>query len=93
MSTQLKMTQTEWDKLTPHQQAQQRDNSNIHPQLLKFLHRKVQVEPKRSSGLSTFKVGRSTGWEPVLLAVKGNKDGSSDLINRDEVFTSITVVK
>lgn len=83
------MTQDLWNLLSPAQKATRTDWSDINPQLRPYIGSKVRVTPPRPHGLSTFRVGKSTGWKPVLLAMKANENGSSDLINKDEVFTSV----
>jgi hypothetical protein len=85
------MTQEEWDKLSKSQREAQRDNSDLNPALIKYIGKKVRVEPKREFGISTFRVGITTGWRPVLLAVRGNSRESSDIISVTETFTKITV--
>lgn len=84
------MTQAKWDALTASQREKMRDNSELHPLLSTYIGQKVKVLPKREFGASTFRVGITTGWRPVLLAMRGNAHGSSDTINATEVFTSIS---
>ena len=88
----MTMTQAEWDTYTPGQRRAYHDTSDLHPTLLPHIGHKVRVTPKRLFGLSTFRVGITTGWKPVLLAMRGNARGSSDIIGATETFTSITRV-
>jgi len=86
------MTQAKWDALSPAQREKMVDRSELHPLLSTYIGRKVRVQPKRKFGASTFRVGKSTGWRPVLLAVRANASASSDVIGADEVFTLIQPV-
>jgi hypothetical protein len=83
------MTQAKWDALTPAQRKAMRDTSDLHPLLSTYVGQRIKVTPKRPHGASTFRVGITTGWRPVLLAMRGNANGSSDTIRADEVFTCI----
>ena len=83
------MTQAKWDALTPAQRNKAKDRSDLHPLLSTYIGRKVRVHPKREYGVSTFRVGVTTGWRPVLLAMRSNARGSSDIIDAGEVFTRI----
>jgi hypothetical protein len=87
------MTQAKWDSLTKAERERLVDKSDLHPLLSTYIGQKVRVRPARPYGASTFTVGKSSGWRPVLLAMRGNARGSSDLIRADEVFTSIDVVR
>jgi hypothetical protein len=87
------MTQAKWDALTPSQRDTMRDTSQLHPKLRNLTGQKVKVTPKRPYGASTFRVGVSTGWRPCMLAVRANAYGSSDVINPDENFETVTVVR
>ena len=82
-----------WQKLSRAEREKLRDMSDVNAQLRPYIGRKVKVEPKREFRLSTFRVGITTGWKPILLAVRGNASGSSDTIGADEQFTRITVVQ
>lgn len=84
------MTQDKWDAMPKAQRDKMRDTSDLHPLLSTYIRQKVKVLPKREYGASTFTVGITTGWRPVLLAMRGNARGSSDIIRADEVFTSIS---
>ena len=86
------MTWEKWTKLSRREQYGLRDTSDLHPQFVGLEGKKVKVSPKREYGLSTFRVGITTGWKPAHLAVRGNAMGSSDIIRKDEVFTSIRIV-
>lgn len=83
------MTQDKWDAMSPAQRKAARDMSEVHPLLHTYLGQRIKVSPKREHGASTFTVGITTGWRPVLLAMRGGAHGSSDLIRADEVFTRI----
>ena len=87
------MTQARWDSLSRAERHRLMDRSHLHPLLSTYIGQKVRVFPKREDGASTFRVGITTGWRPVLLAVRGNSRGSSDVIRADEVFTRIDVVR
>ena len=84
------MTQAKWDAMTPAQRDKMRDTSELHPLLSTYIGQRIKVMPKREYGPSTFRVGISTGWRPVLLAMRGNARGSGDIIRADEVFTCIS---
>lgn len=84
------MTQAKWDAMTPAQRKAARDMSEVHPLLHTYIGQRIKVSPKRERGASTFTVGITSGWRPVLLAVRGNASGSSDTIRADEVFTCIS---
>ena len=87
------MTQAQWDSMTPRQRDAMVDRSDLHPLLSTYVGQKVRVLPKREFGASTFRVGKTGGWRPCLLAMRGNALGSSDTIRADEVFTCISVVR
>ena len=87
------MTQQHWDSLSPAQRETMVDLSDMNDQLFPYLGQKVRVTPKREFGASTFRVGKTTGWRPTLLAVRGSARGSSDVIHAAEIFTSIERVK
>ena len=84
------VTQAKWDAMTKTQRDKMRDMSEVHPLLSTYIGQKVKVSPKRQFGASTFRVGITTGWRPVLLAVRSNAHDSSDIIRADEVFTCIS---
>jgi hypothetical protein len=86
------MTQAKWDSLTPAQRQQLRDNRNLCPQLIGLEGRKVRVTPKRAYGPSTFRVGCSTGWRPIHLAMRAGAHGSSDVLTARDHFESVTVL-
>jgi hypothetical protein len=86
------MTQEKWDAMSQSQREAARDESNLHPMLKPYIGKRVRVEPKREFRMSTFRVGVTTGWKPVLLAMRGNARGSSDIISVDETFTKVTVL-
>lgn len=86
------MDQVTWSSMSVAQKDKARDMSDINPQLASYVGKKVRVTPKRKWGYSTFVVGRTTGWKPVLLACRSNASGSSDTISVDERFTSIKVL-
>lgn len=86
------MTQERWERMTPAERNDIRDTSELNPQMIGKEGRKVRVTPKREYGASTFRVGRSTGWRPIHLAMRGNVSGSSDIIGKDERFGSVTVI-
>lgn len=86
------MTQEKWDAMSTAQRDAARDSSDLHPMLKAHIGKRVRVEPKRQFGISTFRVGVTTGWKPVLLAMRGNARGSSDIISAGETFTKITVL-
>ena len=87
------MTQQHWDSLSLRERGAIIDLSDLNTSLLPYLGQKVRVTPKREFGASTFRVGKTTGWRPAMLAIRGNARGSSDLIGSDEGFTSIERVK
>lgn len=87
------MTQEKWDKLTPAMRLKMRDMSEVHPLLHTYLGQKVKVTPKREFGPSTFRVGITTGWRPVLLAMRSGANGSSDIVSAGEIFSSIGLAK
>ena len=88
------MTQDKWDRLTERRRAELRDCSELHPELVGLEGKVVHVTPDRGEGcLSTFRVGRSTGWRPVHLAMPKGAIGSSDVISAAERFTTIRVVR
>jgi len=84
------MTQAKWEKLTRAQQHALRDTSELHPALVPYVGQKVRVSPKREHGLSTFRVGVSTGWRPCMMAMRAGSYGSSDVISPSEVFEHVT---
>jgi len=86
------MTQAKWDAMTPREREAARDNSHLHPKLTGLEGRKVQVTPKRQFGASTFTLGKTTGWRPAHLAMRGSARGSSDVIQRTEEFLTVTVL-
>lgn len=86
------MTQARWDSMTNAERDALRDTSELNPQLIGLEGRKVRVTPKQMFRQSTFRVGCSTGWRPVHLAMRGNARGSSDIIGKNERFASVTVV-
>lgn len=86
------MTQAKWDSLSPAERLKQRDASKLNKQLSPYLGKRVRVEPKREYGRNTFRVGITTGWQPVMLAVRAGSSGSSDIIGADETFTRIQIL-
>jgi len=86
------MTQAKWDAMTPREREAARDVSHLHPKLRGLEGRKVRVTPKRASGASTFTVGKTTGWRPAHLAMRGSARGSSDVIRHTEEFLTVTVL-
>jgi len=86
------MTQMKWDSLSRAEKLAIRDNSALHPKLIGLEGCKVRVAPKREYGLSTFRVGITTGWRPVHIAMRSNEHGSSDLIGKDEAITRVDVL-
>jgi hypothetical protein len=80
------MTWDQWSKMTRAEREAAMDRSALHPALIGLEGRKVRVS-HREYGLKTFRVGRSTGWRPVHLAMRGNARGSSDVIDATEIFT------
>lgn len=87
------MTQQHWDSLSPTQRETMIDLSDLNTSLLTYMGQKVRVTPKRQFGASTFRVGKTTGWRPAMLAIRGSARGSSDVIHAAEIFTSIERVK
>lgn len=85
------MTQAKWDSLTPAERERLRDTSKLHPALVGLEGKRVRVTPKRRYGRSTFRVGITTGWRPVHLAMRAGSLGSSDTIRHDEDFF-VTVI-
>lgn len=88
------MTQAEWDTLSPREREAARDMSACNAQLLPYVGKRVRVAPKREYGLTTFRVGISSGWQPILLAMRNDprQRGSSDIIGAEERFDSVTEV-
>lgn len=86
------MTQARWDSMTNAERDALRDTSELNPQLIGLEGRKVRVTPKQMLRQSTFRVGHSTGWRPVHLAMRGNARGSSDIIGKNERFDSVTII-
>lgn len=86
------MTSEKWANLPGATRESIRDNSQLHPKLIGLEHRRVRVTPRRAYGLSTFRVGKTTGWRPSHLAVRSNAMGSSDTIDHDEVFDQVEEV-
>lgn len=93
MDANQQMTWEKWLKLSRQEKDNLRDTSDLHPQLVGLEGKKVRVTPKRKYGASTFRISLTTGWKPSHLAVRGNALSSSDLIHKDEVFTSIRVLE
>ena len=85
----------DWQAATPAEKAKYRDPSDLHPQLVGLEGKRVRVEPKREYGLTTFRVGKSTGWKPIHLAMRNDprQRGSSDIVRAEEVFTRVTVLR
>lgn len=88
----MTMTQAIWDTLSREERAKQVDTSELHPKLIGLEGRKVWVTPQRKFGRSIFRVGKTTGWRPVHLAMRGNARGSSDVIRKDEHFATVTIL-
>lgn len=86
------MTQAKWDAMTRAERDAARDTSRLHPKLTGLEGRKVRVHPRRPFGRSTFRVGVTTGWRPVHLAMRAGSRGSSDLIGCAERFDSVVVL-
>lgn len=84
------MTQAKWDRLSPAQRAEMRDNRNLHPALIGQEGKKIRCQ--RNGNTRTFRVGISTGWRPIHLAMRGNARGSSDVIGSDETITGIKMI-
>lgn len=89
------MTSAKWDTLSRQERDAIRDMSACNVQLLPYVGKRVRVEPKRQYGLTTFRVGMTTGWRPTLLAMRNDprQRGSSDLIYVAEKFTRIIEVR
>lgn len=88
------MTQAIWDRLTMAEKEAQRDTSALHPMLAPYLGKRVKVTPKRGEGKrSTFRVGMTTGWRPVIIAIKEGAYGSSDIVTADEQIDTVIEVK
>ena len=87
------MTQERWDALSPAERNKMRDNSHLHPALIGFEGKRVRVHPKRECGRSTFRVGISSGWCPIHLAMRSGSYGSSDTIRADETITHVELVR
>ncbi len=87
------MTRARWDAMTQAERDTAVDRSDLNLQLLPYLGQKVRVTPPRKFGRSTFRVGRTTGWRPVLLAVRAGARGSSNTIGVDEKFDTIALVR
>lgn len=81
-----------WVKMNERERDAVRDTSALHPTLIPYEGKRVRVTPKRKFGANTFRVGRTTGWQPVHLAMRGNAHGSSDTINRDERIDRVTLL-
>jgi hypothetical protein len=87
------MTQQRWDAMTPAQRDQLRDTSALNPQMVGLEGKRVRVTPKQMLRPSTFRVGISTGWRPVHLAMRNSRQlGSSDIIGKDERFETVTAL-
>lgn len=84
------MTQARWDSLTPAQRANMVDKSALHPALIGLEGMRVRVTPARHDGLSVFRVGKSTGWRPIHLAMRKGANGASDTISPAEIFHTVT---
>lgn len=87
------MTWERWCAFAPAHRATMRDKSDLHPQLLGLEGVRVRVKPSRAFGRSTFRVGITTGWRPVHLAMRTGANGSSDIISAAELFETVTRVK
>lgn len=85
------MTQERWSAMSKSERDAARDNSELNAALLPYVGKRVRVTPDREFGMSTFTVGMTTGWRPVLLAMQRGA-GSSDTISVDERFDSIVEV-
>ena len=88
-------TWADWSALSVKERDALRDKSDLHPQLIGLEGKRVRVEPKREYGLTTFRVGISTGWKPIHLAMRNDarQRGSSDVVRKDETFTRVTVLR
>ena len=88
------MTSAKWNALSASEKSAQVDKSKLHPKLIGLEGYRVRVTPKRGDGCkSTFRVGKTTGWQPVHLAVRANAYGSSDIIHHTEYFETVTILK
>lgn len=85
-------TWAEWCALTPQERKRRTDTSGLHQKLIGLEGKHVRVYPKRKFGRSTFRVGKSTGWKPVHLAVSRGAVGSSDVIAPEEHFERVDVL-
>jgi hypothetical protein len=93
IDTQLStMTHEAWKLLSSHEREVMRDNTRLNPKLIGLEGKRVRVTPKRTDGYSTFRVGKTTGWRPVHLAMRSNAYGSSDIVSHTEHFESVTVL-
>jgi hypothetical protein len=63
------MTQDIWNRLTPAQRDQQRDNSSLTPQLSGLEGHRVEATTHYGE-TRRFIVGKSTGWRPIHLEIK-----------------------
>jgi hypothetical protein len=59
-----------------------RDMSEIDPELAKWLGWRVEVT--RYGERERFIVGRSTGWRPILLAVKTRRSTGGEAVGKGE---------
>lgn len=82
-----KMTQAKWDALSAIDRDKIRDISELHPKLIGLESRTIIC--MRNGKIRKFRVGRTTGWRPVHLAMSRNAHGSSDVIDVAEIITGI----
>ena len=63
------MTQDKWDRLSPTQKDQIRDNTGLTAQLVGMEGRRVEVIDEAGDTPRRFYVGKSTGWRPCHLEI------------------------
>jgi hypothetical protein len=90
------MTAAHWNTLSRAEREAARDMSDVNVQLWPYHERTVRVEPPLEGlgerPMRTFRVGLTTGWKPVLLAMRKGAVGSSNIIHADSRFTHIQEV-
>lgn len=84
------MTQARWDRLSFDEREHMMDRSQLHPALVGLEGKRVRVSPLRQ-GISTFYVGRTSGWRPCHLAMRLNALSSSDTIGPNEKFLVVEI--